>query len=152
MSTRIPSTPQNSLVQTSLFLSSELVKCKFAAELRSAAPRVQGLENRRPLRWWGLRGTGLCPEKGYHHCMSPPCTQGLGHWIQRQFASAESEKESALSCSACAKCQTQQQRSAVSTLPYWKHHLVYQRGSDNVSEGWAALAQSLIRSSLTSAP
>lgn len=75
MQTRIPSTPQNSSAQTSLFVSSGLAKCKFAAELSTAAPRVQGVENRQPLRRWDLGGTGLCPDKRYHHCMSPPCTQ-----------------------------------------------------------------------------
>lgn len=51
MQTRIPSTPQNSSAQTSLFVSSGLAKCKFAAELSTAAPRVQGVENRQSLRW-----------------------------------------------------------------------------------------------------
>lgn len=62
--------PDQSVCQTGL------AKCRFAAELKSAAPRVQGVENRQALTWWGLGATGLCPEKRYHHCVSPPMHPG----------------------------------------------------------------------------
>lgn len=151
MSTRIPSTPQNSWSRPACL--------SFQSWWNVNLQQNWGVQHQECRDWrtggpWdgGAWGEQVCAlKKGTTTVCHPHAPRD---WVTEDSDNLllQSRKRNPAFLLCLCKVPDPTAKECCQHTAYWKHHLVYQRGSDNVSEGWAALAQSLIRSSLTSAP